>query len=252
MEGVTTMKPANGYIVWEGLSEINHSPIVVIATGFVRPSRNTGTGNMIQVWIMPAHTHPVEAARLGLDQGVCGRCPRRPSVADGSPGREACYVALRRGPTAIFIAYKLGRYPRLDSHQRFAGRRVRFGAWGDPLAVPDHVWSPIRDACDGWTGYSHVEPASWLMVSVDTPEQASAAAEMGFRYFRVGAPGEAPADNEVLCPKTEEAGKRTTCEQCGLCDGTRDGDRRRSVFAPAHDTRSRAAKRRLQIATMSD
>jgi hypothetical protein len=42
----------NSYIVWEGASLINGSPIVLILTGFVLPTSNRKTGRLIQSWIL--------------------------------------------------------------------------------------------------------------------------------------------------------------------------------------------------------
>ena len=42
----------NSYVVWEGASLIDGSPIVLILTGFVFPSTNIKTGRMIQSWIL--------------------------------------------------------------------------------------------------------------------------------------------------------------------------------------------------------
>ena len=42
----------NSYVVWEGASLIDGSPIVLILTGFVSPSLNRKTGKLIQSWIL--------------------------------------------------------------------------------------------------------------------------------------------------------------------------------------------------------
>ncbi|BAZ37558.1 hypothetical protein NIES4101_62510 [Calothrix sp. NIES-4101] len=42
----------NGYVVWEGASLIDGSPIVLILTGFVNPTSNRKTGRQLQSWIL--------------------------------------------------------------------------------------------------------------------------------------------------------------------------------------------------------
>jgi hypothetical protein len=42
----------NSYVVWEGASLIDGSPIVLILTGFVSPTSNRKTGRLIQSWIL--------------------------------------------------------------------------------------------------------------------------------------------------------------------------------------------------------
>jgi hypothetical protein len=52
--------------------------------------------------------------------------------------------------------------------------------------------------------------------SVDAKKQANA---LGWRTFRIMRQDETLQPDEVLCPASEEAGKRTTCENCQLCSG---------------------------------
>ena len=60
------MKNPNGYILWEGLSRLDHkTPVVVIATGFKNNTQNPKTGDMIQTWIICRDTHTSEAINSG-------------------------------------------------------------------------------------------------------------------------------------------------------------------------------------------
>ena len=45
-------KQKNGYILFEGKSEIDGKDIVVIATGLNVNSNNDKTGSMVQTWIL--------------------------------------------------------------------------------------------------------------------------------------------------------------------------------------------------------
>ena len=59
---------ANGVILYEGPSELDGSPIVVIAT-FGSKNRKTGKGrkNLIQTWIMRQDVAPWDAKTQDLD-----------------------------------------------------------------------------------------------------------------------------------------------------------------------------------------
>lgn len=247
----------NGIVLWEGPSELDGGPIVLIATGFKRASKNTKTGDMIQTWILRSDMPPGEALD-GADKSICGDCPKR-RQPDGS--RE-CYVNVMRGPLAVYRCYKSGRYPRLKNDGKtilgllhrlrslFSDRAVRFGAYGDPAAVPAIWWSALRNLSASVTGYTHQAAglSHLMMMSVDTPEQATDAQALGLRYFRTGDVGEQPGPGEIMCPASEEAGYKSNCAKCRLCDGTRlAGDKRRNIFIVNHSPKARAAKRRLNV-----
>lgn len=58
------------------------------------------------------------------------------------------------------------------------------------------------------------------MVSADSLSAASEAWARSWRTFRVvGSVDELVQGREVLCPASEEAGKRTKCVSCLLCGG---------------------------------
>ncbi len=234
-------KPSNGAILWEGLSELNGAPIVVIATGLRRPSANPKTGPMVQVWILPRDVNPHRATRSGEDASVCGDCPLRyqASVARGS-GDAVCYVRTSDAPSAVWKTYQAGKYPR-GRLGLLAGRRVRLGAYGDPAAVPFEVWVDHLEGARGWTGYTHqwrtCDPrlAGLVMASCDSPLDAARARWSGWRTFR-GKLAEEPAyRGEVVCPATEEGGMRSSCDRCLLCDGSSGlMDKRASITITVH------------------
>jgi hypothetical protein len=90
------------------------------------------------------------------------------------------------------------------------------------------VWRELLSTAAGFTAYTHAwrRPQArayqdFCMASVDTlPEQAEAAAA-GWRTFRVRQRDEALQADEVACPASEEAGHRTVCASCELCQGAR-------------------------------
>jgi len=219
---------SNGVILYEGPSQLDPSQdIVVIATGLNRPSKNDKTDDMIQVWILLQDVAPTKANQQGLDVAVCGDCKHRQwqRQDDGSMAKVgSCYVVLHNAPLSVYKAYKRGNYPWLDpesARELLRDTWVRFGAYGDPSAVPVHIWEPIRDVVRKYTGYTHqwrnLGPEwHWLMASVDTPAERLEAMRMGWRYFRVKGEDDELFDNEQVC--ASEA-RGTSCAACGLCAG---------------------------------
>lgn len=233
---------ANGYILWEGASLLDGAPIVVIATGFASRSTNRKTGGMVQTYILRRDIDPVSAVNSGHDASICGDCPHR-GTSDGQRNKgRTCYVNVGQGALAVYRAYKRGTYPQWDGYGA-TGHKVRLGTYGDPAAVPVHIWQSLLHGSTGHTGYTHQwrSPAfSYLkplcMASADSPADALLAQSMGWRTFRVGMWGEVERDraglNESLCPASEQAGKKLTCDTCLACDGA--SGRRGSIFIPAH------------------
>ncbi len=228
-----TLTPANGYVLYRGQSKIDGAPIVMIATGFKNKSANIKTGAMIQTWILREDVEPHIAQKTGEDESICGNCPHR----GGS-----CYVVTFQAPLAIYRAYHRGVYPTLEPSQipaLFAGKVVRFGAYGDPFAIPVAIWKSIAAVAKSRTGYTHQwKRAPYLrglvMASVDNEAEYHEAASKGWRTFRVRTPY-APIDRgEVVCPASHEGGQRTTCDNCTLCDGAKTGDGRKSVSIIVH------------------
>jgi len=182
---------------------------------------------------------------------ICGDCP--------FAGGKGCYVAPM-GPSSVWRKYQAGGSPRLPWSALpgvLAGRMVRLGAYGDPAFLPIELLESLTAGAAGWTGYTHAwracQPAyqRYLMASCETPYQAAVARNAGWRTFSM-----APAYESarvlpygILCPASEPAGKRTTCAQCGLCDGSRGpGDRRANIYIPVHGYQRKAADRAISMA----
>lgn len=206
-------------------------PIVVIATGFRDKSSNVKTGAQIQTWIMRADIDPLEAGELGDDESVCGNCVHR---GKGKRGRS-CYVLLFQAPLMVWRAYKDGSYPVTKDLSIFDGEITRLGAYGDPAAVPSSIWREIVDRSNNWTGYTHqwrdFADLPYLMASVDSASEKRNANKRGFRTFRILKPGEQCEPNEILCPASKEAGQKTTCNKCCLCQGSDKQARNIAIYA---------------------
>lgn len=214
-----------GYILYEGPSEIDGEPIVVIMTG-IDGSSNRKTGSMLQTYILRSDVHPLAAIKSGEDESICGSCEHRPILAR-STGKAPCYVEVGKGPSMVWKAYKAGRYVRLPLYavaRLIASRVLRLGTYGDPAAAPIRVWNSLVIYVAGWTGYTHqwrILSADWqllVMASVDSESDRIDAKSAGWRTFRVSI-GVDPQIGEISCPASKEAGARTTCIDCRLCKG---------------------------------
>ena len=212
-------------ILYKGASRLDQNEQIVVIATF--GSKNAKTGNMVQVWILHENVDPIKASRTGKDFAICGNCPYRgianPEKATGWAEQRTCYVNLLHGPLPVYKAYKRGNYSETVDLEKFRGKFVRFGAYGDPLAVPEKVWTDIKSVASGVTSYTHsadfVNPVH--MISVDNKEQAEKAKDKGFRYFRVT--DKLDLDKtEILCPASEEGGRKVTCNDCRLCDGSKN------------------------------
>lgn len=236
-------------IIYQGPSKIDGSPIVAI---YIGGSANSKTGSMAQVYILQSDTDPITANRTGVDFGICGDCPHRgkanPDKTKGLAEGRSCYVNIGQGPLNIYRAFKAGKYDlaHIDELSELGrGQTIRLGAYGDPLAIPSHIWRALLSKAKGHTSYTHASgllPDATLsphMVSADSPLQAQEAHSKGLRTFRVipitqwqSKGRDSLLSNEILCPASKEAGAKVQCLDCGLCSG--QTIKAKSIAIPAH------------------
>lgn len=236
-------------IIYSGPSKIDGSPIVAI---YIGGSANSKTGSMAQVYILQSDTDPIMANRTGKDYGICGDCPHRgiadPSKSSGLANGRSCYVNIGQGPLNVYRAFKSGKYDlaHIDELSELGrDQTIRLGAYGDPLAIPSHIFRALLSKAKGHTSYTHASgllPDATLsphMVSADNPQQAQEAHDKGLRTFRVipinqwATMGKASLlANEILCPASKEAGSKVQCLDCGLCAG--QTIKAKSIAIPAH------------------
>ena len=213
-----------GYIIYEGPSLYDNAPIVVIAT---TNTSNRKTGGMVQTWIIRQDVAPNYASRVGLDSSVCGNCVHKgqanPDKESGVADKRSCYVLLQQAPLAVFKAYKRGRYKHASPADIGKGQKVRVGSYGDGACVPQYIWDSLLSESLSYTAYTHAESnpmPSVYMTSADSLLQAKLAWHRGERTFRVvKSVAEIDSSYEVICPASNEAGNRTTCDKCNLCKG---------------------------------
>lgn len=251
------MSKITGVVFYEGKSRIDGSPIVGIATfGTANPK----TGNLVQTWILRSDMHPINAINTGEDKSICGDCPLRGLIRPASERTKigkptetetvnkgrGCYVAVQNAPLAVYTAYHKGNYPKLSAeHKRhFLGRGLRYGSYGDPVAIPMAAWDKLAAVCTGKSepGYTHQWRnrkfkgwASRVMASTHSLSENKVAQAKGWRTFRTVTDATDKADNEIICPASAEGGYKATCETCGACNGRRDmSDVRHNVTIVVH------------------
>jgi hypothetical protein len=96
----------NGYVIFNGLSELDGAPVIAVATGFATSSSNRKTGpGLVQTWILRADISPVQAVSTGEDRSICGPCPMRGTIEDGRVRGRTCYVTVVRAPLNIWRSY---------------------------------------------------------------------------------------------------------------------------------------------------
>jgi len=223
-------KNDNGFILWEGVSQIDGvTPVVCIVTGIRKASANGKTGDLMQTWILMQDVNPAQAVRERSEGGVCGDCVHRPQA----DGKRSCYVNMRT-PGSVWRSYKAGNYARLDpqywsllGHVREAG--IRFGAYGDPGAVPVNVWQSLKSIARFTTGYTHTwrysvsTYADVTMASCETLDDLRHAESLGYKAFLVVKAGEAKdtiGAGMARCPSDPSlVGVHVPCSQCQGCSG---------------------------------
>lgn len=227
---------ASTAVVYSGPSMIDGQPIIAVVTGLARRTRNAKTGDMAQLWVLRADMSPLDAIKAGCDSTVCGNCPHRGQAT----GKRSCYVNVGQAPMAVWRGVQRGTAATMApvnvslALQRL-NRPIRLGAYGDPAALPIAVIKQLCAFAPGWTGYTHQwrtcpELAPYVMASCDTFNDYLLATSIGWRTFRVLAPGEMADNGEIQCLSDA---KGMTCAQCRRCNGLRS-HQLHNVFIDVH------------------
>jgi hypothetical protein len=242
----------NGVIIYEGPSLIDNAPIVVIANSF-KNNKNRKIGDMVQTYILRSDIHPNDALKTGNDYSVCGNCIHRGDYIKEKDimTNRTCYVnLLKQGIYSVYNAYKRGSYPVFSSKYAFLFKdnHLRIGSYGDPAAVPIHVWEKISSICKDYTGYTHMwstcsnEYKNFCMASCETLYDAKKAQDLGYRTFRVVMSHSEKTLNEIPCLSQSHG---VHCDICGFCDGC--SKNKKNVTAEFHGATGREKQYRKKI-----
>ncbi len=216
-----------GYLVYDGPSQLDGSPIICVATV---KTTNAKTGDMIQTWILRKDMAPLTAIANNEDDSICGDCKHRGS-SNGK--RRSCYVSVYTAPTQVYKAFIAEKYPRANLADIVVGRKIRFGSYGDPAALPLNLLLDAAKSSDGYTAYTHswkkIDPEyrQICMASVDSREEYLLAKCNGWRTFRTRLSTHKVYSREFICPASEED-DRLTCENCLACCGTHFDERNKA------------------------
>jgi hypothetical protein len=240
----------SSFVVYRGPSMLPGHEGETIRGVLTRESSNRKTGPMAQLWIVREDVAPHVASKLGTDGAVCGECPQRQSLGGG------CYVTLIQGPRAMWVSSTTKPvdvdgacgYLVAKAAGQSRGAVLRLGAYGDPAALPRDLVESLVFAVGGRvTGYTHQwrEPSlewarHWCMASVETTRDAFLARMRGWRTFRVTAGDPSVGAGEIVCVNESQG---TSCQDCGLCNGSGPDTAKVSIVIPAHGALvKRAAK----------
>ena len=249
-----------GRVLWEGDSRIDGGPIVAIATGLKGNSSNSKTGAMVQTWILRRDQKPADAIRTGADESVCGDCVHRVVGGLGT-----CYVNVAWGVNAVWKSWQAGKYQPANTETRKWMREnfhMRFGAYGDPVAVPVSTWrSVLPENPLNSTGYTHAwrDPIAqgykdFLMASVESEAERAEANAKGWRAFIVVPLNRDIPEGATWCPsdKLNPREKEIPCVECGLCSGARHEGRDIAIYVhgPSASTFGGRRKRKPNLPTV--
>ena len=225
------MSKIKGYVLYDGPSELDGEDIIAVVT---LESKNDKTGAMKQLWIMRKDTPPHIAAKEGKNESVCGDCPIK----------GECYVTLHQAPLSVWRGFHRGIYDNSFVNGEGIDREIfkawvlRFGAYGDPAALPRWLIATLAKLVKDFTGYTHQwrnPEFSWLknyvMASVESTNSATRAQYLGFRTFRIKQAGADNFENEIDCPSSTGI----QCIDCKLCNGSKEAA---NITIDAHGARA--------------
>jgi hypothetical protein len=218
--------------VYKTQNLLGQSVIVQVQYG----STNSKTGDGVQIWILPFSWVTDGKNAMEQDEASCLDCPHSKRES------RKCYVrkgmaemGLKSKVQSLHNAYVKGNLNVLPIDElakreipNIQGKFVRFGAYGEPVLLGEENVMGISFAAASFTGYTHqwrnpsYQWASrYFMASVETEQLMNVAHRMGWRTFRVMDKSQSPLKGiEISCPASKEMGNRTTCNKCGLCQGT--------------------------------
>jgi hypothetical protein len=200
-----------------------------VIVNFQFKTTNRKTGAMVQNYFIPTEwiesNEPIENLS---DKAICFNCDHN------RENKNDCYVP--KGLGLLGLIGKVKSLRRMGSEKipyltaeietkllkKLDNKPLRFGSYGEPVLLGEDLVQKISEKVDFWTGYTHEWHKNpwakkYFMASVENDLIDKAAKNMGWRTFYAGDP---VASENVTCPASKEAGRKSTCENCRLCMGT--------------------------------
>ena len=141
-------KSLNAIKIWEGPSALRpDKTVIVVVTGLKNKSANAKTDDMYQSWILLKDTPPHHAVKPGEDEAICGGCLLRPFLRElrlKAGLNRPCYVKTFQAPLSVWKAHKDKPVtPPEEARLLLRAKPFRYGAYGDPAAVPAEAWAAV-------------------------------------------------------------------------------------------------------------
>jgi hypothetical protein len=106
---------------------------------------------------------------------------------------------------------------------------TRLGAYGEAVTLRKNIVEELVRLGKKHTAYTHQwkkgNYQDYFMASVHNETQRLASKTLGYRAFLSINKGE-KVENSANCPASKEAGKKSTCVLCGLCNGNKSGNKK--------------------------
>lgn len=225
------------------------TPFYMVLTNLITSSSNDKTGDMIQSYFLRkdefiSPTGEIKERTSNLFGFGCSTCPAKKHcyVSNTTQTKDKGLGSVRRTLFKLLreeeTSYQFVSFSHAVERVREAGKKLRLGTYGDPTALSVSQIAELVSVSPGHTGYTHYwrrkenrEYRNYLMASCETASQLKRAEKYGFRAFLALPENASIPENTVICPNYTQG---ISCLTCGLCDGKKEDDSRRSVVIELH------------------
>jgi hypothetical protein len=210
-----------------------------------------GDGNVIQTYHFSIDQ--VMNNDFTQDKSNCLNCRFSFNQNEGRSG--GCYthkglqlMGLKSKLRSLHKAFNDGKIKEFDKSefdnfiQKISTKKVdlcRFGAYGEPSLLSVDICAKLKKLAKNTTGYTHQwhnineDYSNYFMASIDNTFELAIAKSKGYRSFF--ATDNKPVNSKTItnCPASKEAGNKTTCVKCSLCNGAQ-GNSKKDIYILTH------------------
>jgi len=224
-------------------------PFYMVLTNLITSSGNEKTGNMIQSYFLKkdefiSSSGEIKEKTSNLFGFGCSTCPAKKHcyVSNTTQTKDKGLGSVRRTIFKLLrgerTTYQFVSFSHAVERVREANKKLRLGTYGDPTALQVDQIAELVAASTGHTGYTHYwrrkenrEYRNYLMASCETASQLKRAEKYGFRAFLALPSSASIPANATICPNYTHG---VSCLDCGLCDGKKEEDKRKSIVIELH------------------